>query len=124
MSDPCNDFFDRLHEHGFDARLGRVKGTIRFDVLDSDPGEHWLVALDRGAIHVSRDDDPADCVVRADRATLDGIVAGRINPTTAVLRGVAAATGNIDVLLHLQRLFPAGPDAGGRSVPAAAGEAS
>jgi predicted lipid carrier protein YhbT len=124
MSDPCHDFFDGLHAQRFDARLGRAKGTIRFDVLDSDAGEHWLVSLDRGAIRVSRDEGPADCVVRADRTTLEGVVAGEINPTAAILRGVVAATGNIDVLLRLQRLFPADPDAQGRNVPAAAGEAS
>ncbi len=124
MSDPCQDFFDRLQEQRFDARLGRAKGTIRFDVLESDPGEHWFVTLDRGAIRVSRDDEPADCVVKADRATLDGVVTGEINPTAAMIRGVVAATGNIDMLLHLQRLFPAGPDARARNLTPAAGEAS
>ncbi len=122
MSDPCHDFFDRLHEQRFDARLGRAKGTVRFEVLDSDPVEQWLVSLDRGAVRVSRDDGPADCVVRADRATLEGVVAGEINPTAAMLRGVVAASGNIDVLLHVQRLFPAGPEA--RNLTPAAGEAS
>jgi predicted lipid carrier protein YhbT len=124
MSDPCDDFFDRLHDQRFDARLGRAKGTIRFEVLDSDPGEHWLVSLDRGAIRVSRDEGPADCVVRADRATLEGIVAGQINPTAAMIRGVVAATGNIDVLLHLQRLFPADPETQARNLAAAAKGAS
>jgi hypothetical protein len=124
MSDPCHDFFDRLQEQRFDARLGRGKGTIRFDVLDSNPGEHWLVSLDRGAIRVSRDNEPADCVVLADRATLEGVVAGEINPTAAMIRGVVAATGNIDVLLHLQRLFPGGPDAQARNPAAAAKGAS
>jgi hypothetical protein len=107
MSDPCHDFFDQLQEQGFDPRLGRAKGTIRFDVIDGKPGEHWLVSLDRGAVRVSRDDEPADCVVRADRATLDGVVAGEIN-----------------VLLHLQRLFPAGPSSQTPKQKTAALEAS
>jgi alkyl sulfatase BDS1-like metallo-beta-lactamase superfamily hydrolase len=124
MSDPCHDFFDQLRVRKFDARLGRVKGTIRFDVIDSDPSEHWLVSLDRGAIRVSRDDESADCVVRADRATLDGVVAGEINVTAAIIRGVVGVTGNIDVLLHLQRLFPAGPDPRARNPKTAVLEAS
>lgn len=124
MSDPIQEFFDDINEQGFDARLGRVRGTIRFEVHDQRRAEQWLVSLDRGAIHVSHDEGPADCVVRTDRATLDGIVAGQINPTAALVRGVMAATGDIDVLLHLQRLFPARPDGQVRNVPAAAGEAS
>jgi hypothetical protein len=124
MSDPCHDFFDQLQEQGFDPRLGRAKGTIRFDVIDGKPGEHWLVSLDRGAVRVSRDDEPADCVVRADRATLDGVVAGEINVTAALIRGLVGVTGNVDVLLHLQRLFPAGPSSQTPKQKTAALEAS
>lgn len=123
MSDPSREFFNRLDEQGFDARLGRVRGTLRFDVHDRGRVEHWLVSLDRGAIQVSQDDEAAGCVVRTDQATLDGIVSGEINPTAALLRGVMAATGEIDVLLHLQRLFPSGPHAQQGSLSAAAEEA-
>ena len=106
------EFFNRVNEQGFDARLGRARGTLRLDVDDGGPVEHWLVSLDRGAIHVSRvGDTAADCVVRLDQVTLDGIVSGDVNPTAALLRGAIAATGNIDLLLYLQRLFPAERDA-------------
>ena len=122
MSDPSRDFFDRVHEQGFDARLSRARGTLRFDVDDGGPVEHWLVSLDRGRIQVSRAADvEADCVVRLDRATLDGIVSGDVNPTASMLRGGIAATGNLDLLLYLQRLFPAGPDAQDRNHTVVAG---
>lgn len=108
MSDSSRAFLERLGEQGFDARLGRARGTLRFDVRDGATVEQWFVSLDRGTIQVSQDDGPADCVVRVDRPVLDGIVDGSVNPTAAFLRGVIWATGNFDLLLHLQRLFPAG----------------
>jgi predicted lipid carrier protein YhbT len=119
MSDSSRAFLERLNEQGFDARLGRARGTLRFEVRDEGRVEQWFLSLDRGAIHVSQDDGPADCVVRVDRPVLDGIVDGTVNPTAAFLRGVIWATGNFDLLLHLQRLFPAGPEHDRR--PAAAG---
>jgi putative sterol carrier protein len=107
MSDPSHDFMNRINEQGFDARLGRVRGTLRFDVVDDGRVEHWLVSLDRGAIHASRGADAAaDCVVRLNEATLGGVVTGEVNPTSALLRGEIVATGNIDLLLYLQRVFP------------------
>jgi len=122
MSEASREFFNRVDEQGFDARLGRARGTLRFDVHDGGPVEHWLVSLDRGAIHVSRGRDmAADCVVRLDQVMLDGIVSGDVNPTAALLRGGIAATGNIDLLLYLQRLFPAQRDAQERNRPMVAG---
>jgi len=113
---------ERLDDRGFDARLGRARGTLRFEVRDKGRVEQWFVSLDRGAIHVSQDDGPADCVVRVDRPVLDGIVDGSVNPTAAFLRGVIWAEGNFDLLLHLQRLFPAGTGDGDHDRrPAAAG---
>ena len=121
MSDPSRDFFNRVNEQGFDARLGRARGTLRFDV-DGGPVEHWLVSIDRGGIQVSPvADEAADCVVRLDRAKLDGIVSGDVNPTASMLRGGIAATGNIDLLLYLQRLFPAAQDAQDRDQTVVAG---
>ena len=121
MSDPSRGFFERLNEHGFDARLGRARGTLRFDVREGTETETWFVSLDRGAIQASQEDRPADCVVRLDRATLAGIVEGTTNPTAAFLRGVIWTTGNFDLLLVLQRLLPAGSGAPDRRPAATSG---
>jgi SCP-2 sterol transfer family protein len=121
MSNTSRAFFEHLNEQGCDPRLGRARGTLRFEVRDKGRVEQWLVALDRGAVQVSQDGGPADCVVRVDRPVLDGIVEGTVNPTAAFLRGVIGATGNFDLLLHLQRLFPAGPEEHDRRSAAAAG---
>jgi putative sterol carrier protein len=122
MSDPSRDFLNRINEQGFDARLGRVRGTLRLDVDDGGRVEHWLLTLDRGAIQAARAGDAAaDCVLRLDRATLDGVISGDVNPTAAILRGAITATGNIDLLLYLQRLFPYGDAAQHAAHTASAG---
>ena len=110
MSESSRAFFERLNDQGFDPRLGRARGTLRFEVRADGQVEQWYVSLDRGAVQVSRGGRHADCEVRLDRSVLDGIVDGTVNPTAALLRGVIGATGNFDLLLHLQRLFPARPD--------------
>ncbi|MGN6378309.1 MAG: SCP2 sterol-binding domain-containing protein [Gaiellales bacterium] len=119
MSDPTRDFFTRIGEQGFDARLGHVKGTIRFEVQRQRDTESWLIALDHGAVRVSRGEGPADCVVHTDAATSDGIVEGRLNATATLLRGLVSVDGELDLLLYLQRLFPAAPEAPGAYAGAA-----
>jgi putative sterol carrier protein len=101
------DFFERIGEQGFDPRLGHVRGSVRFDVEGNGDAEHWRVVLDRGAIQVSDDAEDADCVVRLDAATLDRLVTGEVNPTSALLRGLIGGHGDVDLILHFQRLFPA-----------------
>lgn len=123
MSTSIRDFFDRINEAGFDARLGRVKGTLRLDVDDGSRVDHWLVSLNRGRVAVSRQDAPADCVVRLDPAALEGIVDGAINPTAAMLRGQISVQGDIDLLLYFQRLFPARANEPDRTPDTAAKEA-
>jgi putative sterol carrier protein len=59
--------------------------------------------------------------VRLDPATLDAVVSGDVNPTAAILRGAITATGNIDLLLYLQRLFPSGDAAQHATHTASAG---
>ena len=105
------DFFQRIGEQGFDPRLGHVRGSVRFDVEGNGDPEHWRVALDHGAMEVSDDAADADCVVRLDAATLDQLVTGRVNPTAALLRGLIGGHGDVDLILHFQRLFPAGEPA-------------
>jgi predicted lipid carrier protein YhbT len=85
-----------------------VRGTIRVEV---DDAEHWCVALDRGRLGVSHEAPEAECVVRTDRATLDGMVEGRVNATAALLRGLVQAEGDVELLIYLQRLFPSPPGA-------------
>ena len=48
----------------------------------------------------------ADCLVRADKALIDGIARGEVNATAALLRGELTAVGDLELLMLVQRLFP------------------
>jgi predicted lipid carrier protein YhbT len=121
MSDPVHEFFESIGEQGFDPRLGHIRGTIRIESQRSNHVEHWLVTLDRGAIQVSRDNTPADCLVRTDFATLQGLIDGSVNGMAAMLRGLVAVEGELDLLLYFSRLLGTAPQGHGRS-PAAVAE--
>ena len=108
MRSATREFFDQIADQRFDARLGQAKGTLRFDVVGKRP-EHFYVVLDRGAITVSQEAGEADVTVAADHDTFDGIVEGRVNATTAALRGLVDMHGDVDLLFYFQRLFPAPP---------------
>ncbi len=116
MSDVTQDFFQRIDGREPDPGLGRVRGTVCFELADGDALQTWVAALDRGEVHVSREVGRADCLVRTDRATFERMAGGELNPTVALLQGLVAAEGELDLLWYFQRLFraaqPARPAAG------------
>ena len=105
-SNPTGEFFAELGSRASEPLLRKAKGTARFDVVDGKRTARWLLAIDKGAIEVSRRNAAADCVVRADRAIFDRIVAGELNFMAAVLRGEVALQGDPRLVVLLQRLFP------------------
>jgi putative sterol carrier protein len=108
VTEPVAEFFDGLAE-GQEPLLATTTGTLRFDLEHGEGTDHWLVAVERGDLRVSRRNAKADCVVQMDRSLFGGIVAGRVNPMAAMLRGVVAARGDITLLVRFQRLFPGPP---------------
>jgi hypothetical protein len=70
-------------------------------------------------------DEPADCVIVAERAICDDVVTGRTSALAALLRGAAAVDGDWELMVLAQRLFPrtAGASAG-RAATAAGGRTS
>jgi len=109
MSDAASEFFDGLQRRTAEPLLEHANGSVRFDLLHDDQIDHWLVAIDAREIAVSRDDAPADCVVRAEKAVFDGIVCGEANAMAALLRGELTAEGDLELLMLVQRLFPGPP---------------
>jgi putative sterol carrier protein len=105
-ADPTSAFFDALAERSRVPLLDNAKGTARFDIVSGRKTDRWLVAIDNGKISVSRRNDSADCVIRADRALFEQLVAGRKNAVAAVLRGDLAVDGDWRLLVRIQRLFP------------------
>lgn len=107
MSDPTHQFFHALEQGRSDPRAGHVRGAVRIDLDDDRGAETWVVHLNHGAVTATHRPADADCVVRTDRATFDGLVDGRLNATASLLRGAIEARGELELLIYLQRLFGA-----------------
>ena len=118
MADAIAKFFEALDERGYEPLLHRGTGTLRFDLGHDGRTETWFVAVDKGNVSVSHRKGTADCILRTDRALFARIAAGRANVMAAVLRGLIAIEGDIELLMLFQRLFP-GPSGRRTPVPAA-----
>ena len=105
------DFFQRLGERGQEPLLGHLRGAVRFAVRGID-GEvdQWIVTVDRGAVTVSHGNADADCVIGADRAFFERLINGEENAIAAVLRGALRCSGDVEMLLTIQRIFPGPSD--------------
>lgn len=99
-------FFERLARREYEPMLRNAVGTARFEVVDKDGTERWLVTIDKGAIAVSRKNTKVGTIVRADRKTFDKAGAGTLNVMAAVLRGEIVISGDPRFLVQLQRLIP------------------
>ena len=110
MADTISDFFQRLGERGHEHLLGHMRGAVRFD-LRRNYGEvdQWVLAVDSGAVTVSHGNADADCVISADSALFEGLINGEENAIAAVLRGALRVSGDVEMLLTIQRIFPGPP---------------
>jgi putative sterol carrier protein len=86
--------------------LANVTATVRFDLEDGGRRDRWFVVIEKGDVSVSRRNVRADCVLRAERSLVEGLVSGRVNAMAALLRGDLVAEGDPQLLVLLQRLFP------------------
>ena len=120
-----DDFFAELERRGHEPMLRRLSATVRWDILDGDRIEHRLVRIDHGDVRVTVSDEPADCVIIAERVVCDDVVTGRTNALAALLRGAAAVDGDFELMVPAQRLLPRTPGASaGRAVAAVRGRPS
>jgi len=109
-SDPTARLFERISRLGRVDALADVDGRLRFDVHHGDRVEHWAIIVQRGQVSVAHEVDDPDCVVDVDKALLDRMAAGQSNSMTALLRGDMMITGDVRLLVLLERLLP-GPAA-------------
>jgi hypothetical protein len=109
MSDATERFFEELAHRDNEPYLAGITGRVRFDIVGGKRTEHWLVTIDRGDIAVTQRSGEADCTMKAERELFDRIVRGEENAMAATLRGALLCTGEVDLLLAIQKLFP-GPD--------------
>jgi hypothetical protein len=120
-----DDFFAELERRGHEPMLRRLSATVRWDTLDGDRTEHRLVRIHHGDVQVAVSDEPADCVIVAERAVCDDVVSGRTSALAALLRGAAVVDGDFELMVRAQRLFPRTPGASaGRGVAGAGGRQS
>ena len=108
-SDPAARFFEELAGRGHEPLLRKASGSTRFDIVDGKKTRRWIVRVDGGDISVSTGGGEASCVLRADKAVFDKVVAGRMNAVAAVLRGELQVDGDWRLLVRMQRLFPGRP---------------
>jgi SCP-2 sterol transfer family len=114
-TDPISQFFSNLAQPGHLAPLEGESATVRFDVKDGKTAEQWYVTVHDGDVTVTRRDDPADAIVTAERPHLEAIMAGQMNATAAVLRGVLNLEGSMAALVMFQRCLPGPPGSTGRA---------
>jgi predicted lipid carrier protein YhbT len=105
-SDPTARLFERISRLGRVDALAEVEGRLRFDIYEGDRVEHQAIIVHRGQISVVHDVDDPDCVVDADKALFDRMAAGHSNAMTALLRGDMMVTGDVRLLVLLERLLP------------------
>ncbi|WP_167137016.1 SCP2 sterol-binding domain-containing protein [Diaminobutyricimonas sp. TR449] len=107
--DATTRFFEELGRRGNEPLLRRVSGRIRFEIVDGERTDSWLVAVDQGRLSVTHEQATADCTIRGGRSTFDELAAGRRNMNAALVRGALAARGDLELFFAIQRLFPNPP---------------
>ncbi len=115
MADATAEFFERLRARGHEPLLEKARGTLRIDLEDGKHVEHWLLAIDRGDIRVSRRNAKADSTVRTRKEVFDSLARGETNAMSAMLRGVVTIDGDFELIVLFQRLLPGPPDGGGHA---------
>jgi putative sterol carrier protein len=108
-ADPTGRFFDELSQRGHEPLLRKLRGSVRFDIVDGKRVERRYVSVDKGQISVSGRGPRGQSVIRVDRAVFGRIATGELNPVAAVLRGEFAVEGDWRMLVLVQRLFPSPP---------------
>ena len=111
MSEPIDRFFDELAHRGNEPPLRRASGSLRIDLEDGTATERWLVTFGDGDVAVSHRDTKADSVIRTSKDQFEGMIAGRVNPMSAALRGVVSLEGDPTLLVLFQRALPGPPRA-------------
>jgi putative sterol carrier protein len=107
MTESISVFFHELGPRGREPLLAQARGTIRFDLVDGKRTNRWLVSLDRGDVSVSHKNAAADCIVRTESTVFEAILSGDANGMAAFLRGELTIEGNPELLVLIQRVFPA-----------------
>ncbi|SCG59215.1 SCP2 sterol-binding domain-containing protein [Micromonospora inositola] len=113
MLDATTRFFEDLDRRGFEPLLQKTSGTLRFDLHEGPQTTHWLLQIDRGNLRVRQEDQEADTVVGTPPRLFGELVTGSENAIAALLRGDMTVSGDLRLVLQVDRLFPGPPDSRG-----------
>ena len=96
MADATAEFFDGLSRRGHEPLLGKLRATVRFDIVDGNRTDHWMLGLDDGDLECPDRTATPDCVIQADKAAFDKVASrpderdGRLPPRRPDARRRAA----------------------------------
>jgi len=108
-SDAATAFFEERGRRGRESLLAKGRGTVCVELTNGTETQPWLVTIDRGDVKVLQGTGHADCTLRTSRELFEQIVTGEVNAVAAILRGAIGITGNWQLLVLFQRLFPGPP---------------
>ncbi|MFG3599343.1 SCP2 sterol-binding domain-containing protein [Micromonospora chersina] len=111
--DTTTRFFEDLDRRGFEPLLAKTSGTLRFDLHEGPQTTHWLLEIDRGNLQVRQEDREADTVVGTEPRLFGELVTGEENAIAALLRGDMTVSGDLRLVLQIERIFPGPPDSRG-----------
>ncbi|GHJ51985.1 hypothetical protein Nm8I071_12920 [Nonomuraea sp. TT08I-71] len=111
--DTTTRFFEELDRRGFEPLLAKSSGTLRFDLHEGPQTTHWLLEIDRGNVRVRQEDREADTVVGTEPRLFGELVTGEENAIAALLRGDMTVSGDLRLVLQIERIFPGPPDSRG-----------
>ena len=121
MSEPIEEFFERLMRGGPDGLPRPADGSLRIDLTSGTTTERWFITMHGTDVSVSHRNAKADSVIRTSKKAFEGMVTGRVNAMSAALRGVVILEGDPTLLVLFQRALPGPPSSTTGQRPAATG---
>ena len=106
VSEPIDEFFDRLTGDEPGTLLRRASGSLRIDLWSGATTERWFVTIKDGTASVSHRNAKADAVIRTSKDLFEGMVTGRVNAMAGALRGAVSLEGDPTLLVLFQRALP------------------
>jgi hypothetical protein len=121
VSEPIEEFFERLTRAGPDGLPRSADGSLRIDLTSGTTTERWFITMHGGDVSVSHRNAKADSVIRTSKDVFEGMITGRVNAMSAALRGVVTLEGNATLLVLFQRALPGPPSSARGNRPVATG---
>lgn len=108
--DPTAHFFSGPAQQRTHLLPVGLNGTLRLDLRRGERTDRWYLTFVDSQLQVERIDRErdAECVVCAEGAAFDRLVAGA-NPAAAVLRNEVSFRGRLQIFVLFQRLLPGPP---------------